>query len=133
MSVNEFKAEKDHVTVLVLVSGHNLLGRVAERTEDHISLLRIVHFQIGLVGPRQFNVEFATFQPMLCVYDPDKPLAIKLAHVLHEYEPARQLADQYTEATTGVKVASQQDLAAVAAAGRGEKGPNIPGFSIEKR
>ena len=107
----EFTAEINNVTVLMLVSGHTLLGRVAERTLDSIYLLKIIHFLASIDEKQHVSLEFSSFTPVLCVYKPERPFPIKKIHILFEIEPGPPLIEQYVKATSRIVTASANEAA----------------------
>lgn len=131
---NSVETKVGDVTCLILVTGQAVLGRVDSRDDKGVSILNAVQFMVQMNG-NQIGVDFALYAPILCVYNPEKPLLFKHAHIMQEMTPGRPLADKYIEATSKVKIASGADMAAMEAARAAQGGgkPNIPGFEVHKR
>lgn len=127
---NTFKAELNQITSLKLVSGETYMGKVVERDEKKICLLKAVNLNMAVVGQGQIALDLSPIHAFFTIYNPDEPLAIDTKFVMFEFEPARQLVEKYVEATTGVKVATTEQVAAIERKGKGQ---SIPGFEIAPR
>lgn len=131
---NSFKGKESELTVLVLTTGANVIGRIASRDDKGVYLTFPVMFVVEMQSPGNMGIGMGNIFPLACVFDPKDPVLFKDIHILHEMEPIRGLQDKYTEATSGIQVASSKDVAAVAANKQAvEQKPGIPGFEVHKR
>lgn len=127
-----YQAKENEVTVLLLVSGMTVIGRVVSRDEDSVTLINLVSFDYQVQptanGQLSINIGFGRIEPPVTVNNPSNPRPIKNSHILFEFEPARPLAEKYTESISGIKIASTQETQALNKPGQGLP----PGFQIAR-
>lgn len=107
MEVNNFIQEDGKVTVLMLVSSVNVIGKVHHRDEKRIWLTQPLAWGASPIPGEQgqYRLQMSSYLVPVTAFNKDEPFPFKLEHVMHELLPAESLADPYLKATSGIVLA----------------------------
>jgi hypothetical protein len=108
--MNVHTAKEGELTVLALVTGQYILGRVTERTDDYLALKTVVGFVCQPHQPEgskdiHLQIQFMPYFAHGVEFHIDVATPFKSLHVMHELEPSKPLHDAYVKATTRIQIA----------------------------
>ena len=105
----KWSAPKGEHTMLLLVSGMLIIGRVEERDDSIIWLHKPCTIQWGVVprpdGAQQVQVNIVDFLPPFAIISGQEDWPFKILHVIVELEPKKELAAVHIQQTSGIQIA----------------------------
>ena len=105
MLINKSKYSVGDIVSVRLSTGEEVVGKVAETTDERLTLER----------PRQVQYvptsNGITLLPYIFSVDPDKTLEFNMAHVIVVTETMKEMKDHYIQITTGITTVTNGKIA----------------------